>query len=80
VSTRYEKRRGDTWEERLDQVRAMMEESMRIRIPNPQDIVCNVICNGCGRVVAGTIDHPPKSWHLGAFGEDDFCFECRHKI
>lgn len=71
-------REGETWADRVRQVAAMIEDSMRIAILNPEDVVCNVVCNSCGRVVAGTMDHPPAGWTLGAFGENDYCPGCRN--
>lgn len=76
MSVIYEERRGDTWEDRITQVISMTEQALNVRIPNPQDVTGNVVCNGCGRVAGGTIDQPPTGWRLGRFGENDYCPEC----
>lgn len=67
---------GSTWEDRFLLVAEMMEQAARVRILNPDDLVCNVLCNSCGRVAAATADHPPRGWRLGGFGEHDYCPDC----
>lgn len=69
---------ANTWSDRVDQVVGMIEENMKMAILNPEDVVCNVVCNACGRVTAGTADYPPPGWTLGAFGENDYCPGCRN--
>lgn len=78
MTVSVEARDGDTWESRVRQVAAMIEDSMRIAILNPEDVVCNVVCNSCGRVAPGKIDAPPTGWTLGGFGENDYCPGCRN--
>lgn len=77
MSVTYYEREGNTWEERVAQVVSMIEEHHGLKVPNPQDAVCNVLCNSCGRIAAATADRPPRGWKLGAFGEDDLCPDCR---
>lgn len=78
MSVIHKERDGGTWGDRVRQVVAMIEGSMHIAVLNPEDVVCNVVCNACGRVAPGTINRPPEGWTLGAFGENDYCPGCRN--
>lgn len=69
---------ADTWADRVRQVVEMTEATMKMDVLNPEDFVCNVVCNSCGRVTAGTADYPPAGWTLGKFGENDYCPGCRN--
>lgn len=78
MTYKVEARQGDTWEDRVRQVIEMTESTMKMALLNPEDVVCNVVCNSCGRVTSGTVHHAPEGWALGKFGENDYCPGCRN--
>lgn len=69
--------RGDTWEDRVRMVVELIEQSRGRPLLNPEAATVNIVCDSCGRIAGGDIHHQPHGWHLGKFGEDDFCPACR---
>ena len=68
-----------TWEGRIQVLVAEIERILGLTCKNPEDAVCNVVCNHCGLLAAATIREPPAGWHIGGLGENDYCPECRTK-
>lgn len=69
------------WSERVRVVARGIEAMTGMSIRNPELVVVNIICNGCGLVSAGTMDSPPEDWHLGRFAEDkDYCPACKEVV
>jgi len=65
------------WRHRFFLVLQGIEVMNERPIPNPEDAVANLACNHCGRIAAAWVHAPPQGWEIGAFGENDYCPDCR---